>query len=50
MVVADELMDTGSYICSDVIELGDEGMFDDVNSNFWGDDHEDIREQHPKMV
>ena len=50
MVAEDELKSIGSYICSDVIELGDESMFNDVNSNFWGDDHEDIGEQHPKMV
>lgn len=38
------------YICSDVVEFGDESMFNDVNSNFRGDDHEDIREQHPQVV
>lgn len=38
------------YICSDVIEFGDESMLNDVNSNFRGDDHKDIREQHPQVV
>lgn len=40
----------GPYICSDVVELGDESVFNDVNSNFRGDDHKDIREQHPQVV
>lgn len=39
-----------SYICSDVVELGDESMFNNVNSNFRGEDHKDIREQNPKVV
>lgn len=39
-----------SYICSDVVELSDECMLNDVNSNFRGEDHKDIREQHPQVV
>ncbi len=38
------------YFCCDVVEFGDESMFNDVNGNFRGDDHEDIRDQHPQVV
>lgn len=40
----------GSYICRNVIEFGDEGMFNDVNSNFRDDDHNDIGDQRPHVV
>lgn len=40
----------GPYICRDVVEFGDESMFNDVNSNFRDDDHKDIRQQHPHVV
>lgn len=40
----------GAYICRDVIEFGDESMFNDINSNLRDDDHEDIRQQHPQVV
>lgn len=38
------------YVCSDVVEFGDESMFNDVNGNFRGDDHKNIREQNPQVV
>ena len=31
------------YICRDLVELGDEGVFDDVHCDLGGDHHEDIR-------
>lgn len=40
----------GPYICSDVVEFGDESMFNDVNGNLRQDDHQDIGEQHPQVV
>lgn len=39
-----------SYICSDVIEFCDKGMFDDINCNFRGDNHKNVREQHPQVI
>lgn len=39
-----------SYICSDVVEFGDECMFDDVHSNLRDDHHEDIMEHYPQMI
>lgn len=43
-------MELGAYVCRDVIEFGDESVFNDVNSNFRDDDHKDIRQQHPQVV
>jgi len=44
-VVGDQLRSSRfeTYICRDVIEFCDEGMFNDVNCNFRCDDHEDVR-------
>lgn len=30
------------YICRDLVELGDKGVFDDVHGDLWGDNHEDV--------
>ncbi len=38
------------YVRCDVVKFGDECMFDDVNGNFRGDDHENIRDQNPQVV
>lgn len=39
-----------SYICSDVIEFCDKGMFGDINYNFRGDNQKNVREQHPQVI
>lgn len=36
-----------THICSDVVKLGDEGMFDNVHGNLRGDYHTNVRKQHP---
>lgn len=40
----------GLYICRDVVEFGDEGMFDNIHSNFRDDNHDNIRKQPPHVV
>lgn len=40
----------GAYICRDVVEFGDEGMFNNVHSDFRDDDHDNIRKQPPHVV
>lgn len=40
----------GPYICRDVIEFGDEGMLDNIHSDFRDDDHDNIRKQPPHVV
>lgn len=40
----------GLYICRDVVEFGNEGMFDNIHSDFRDDDHDNIRKQTPHVV
>lgn len=40
----------GLYICRDVVEFRDEGMFDNIHSNFRDDNHDNIRKQPPHVV
>lgn len=39
-----------AHLGSDVVEFGDKSVFYDVNDNFRGNDHEDIREHDPEVV
>lgn len=40
----------GLYICRNVIEFGDEGMFNNIHCDFRDDDHDNIRKQPPNVV
>lgn len=40
----------GLYICRNVVEFGDEGMFDNIHSDFRDYDHDNIRKQPPHVV
>ena len=38
------------YVCGDVVELGDEGVLDDVDGHLRGDHHDDVGTQNPQVL